>query len=86
MAALIGLTTPAVAISEAECSELLERPGVYASGILFEPYRKALVDSGRAVFANGRVGRMTVMNGCHAGAFANIADKTFSVPSPDQAK
>lgn len=83
MAALIGLTTPATALSDAECSELLTRPDVYASGTLFEPYRKALVASGRAVFKNGRVGRMTVMVGCNAGAFANIAAKTAGVPSPD---
>ncbi|MGI9421775.1 MAG: hypothetical protein ACR2PA_01110 [Hyphomicrobiaceae bacterium] len=86
MAALTGLTTPAMALSEAECSELLKQPEVYASGTLFEPYRKALVDSGRAVFKDGRVGRMTVMVGCNAGAFASIAAKTAGVPSPDQAK
>ena len=87
LAVLLGMTTPATALSNAECSELLKRPGVYVSGSLLEPYRKALVDSGRAVFEGGRVGRMTVMVGCNSGAFDNIAVQTTTrVPLPGEAK
>jgi hypothetical protein len=43
MAVLIGLPTPTMALSEGECLKLLKRPGVYVSGALLEPYRKALV-------------------------------------------
>ena len=87
LAVLVGLTTPATALSNSECSELLKRPGVYVSGSLLEPYRKALVESGRVVFEGGRVGRMTVMVGCNSGAFDNIAAQTTTrVPSPGEAK
>ena len=83
MGALIGLTTAAMALSDAECSELLKRSDVYVSGTLLEPYRKALVDSGRAVFENGRVGRITVLLGCTSGAFDNIETQTTTdLPSP----
>jgi hypothetical protein len=87
MAALIGLTAPAAALSDAECSKLIERPDVYASGTLFDPYRKALVASGRAVFENGRVGRITVMIGCSSGAFDDIKTQvTTGLPSSGEAK
>ena len=83
MAALIGLTTPAMALSDAECSKILKRPDVYVSGTLLEPYRKALIDSGRAVFENGRVGRITVILGCNSGAFDDIETQTTAgLPSP----
>ncbi len=84
---LLGLTTPATALSNAECSDLLKRPGVYVSGILLQPYRKALVDSGRAVFEDGSVGRMTVIVGCNSGVFDKIAVQTTTrVPLPAEAK
>ncbi|MEM9028507.1 MAG: hypothetical protein AAGC70_09070 [Pseudomonadota bacterium] len=69
---LAGLTMPARALSNAECTALLKRNDVYTAGRLLEPYRQALVESGRAVFRDGRVGRITVMTGCTSGAFDNI--------------
>jgi hypothetical protein len=87
MAALIGLRTPAIALSNAECSEIIKRPDVYNSGRLLEPYRKALVASGRAVFEDGRVGRMTVMIGCNSGAFDDIeAQAAADLPAPSKRK
>ena len=87
MAVLIGLTAPARALSVAECSVLIKWPEVYVSGSLLEPYRKALVDSGRAVFEDGSVGRMTVIVGCNSGVFDKIAVQTTTrVPLPAEAK
>ena len=87
MMVLMGLTTPAMALTDAECSELIRRPDVYASGALSEPHRTALVASGRAVFENGEVGRMTVMNGCVSGAFDKIeAQTTADLPSQKMQK
>ena len=82
MAALFGATTSVVALTNSECSELLDRPTVYISGTLLEPYRKALVDSGRAVFQSGEVGRMTVITGCNSGAFDDIeVQATVGLPA-----
>ena len=64
-----ALSAPADAASDAQCTALLSRSDVYVAGKLSEVYRKALIDSGRAVSADGTVDRVTIVNGCNAGAF-----------------
>ena len=62
----------AKAASPLECAALVKLADIYSAGKLSEPYRSALVDSGRAVAADGSIDRITIMNGCNSGAFDSI--------------
>ena len=46
LACLTALSNQAVAATDAECLALLGQPGIYASGILSDPYRGALGEFG----------------------------------------
>jgi hypothetical protein len=69
VAVAMGFGKPAEAANGAECVALLGRADVYALGKLSSAYATALASSGRAVLADGSVDRVTIMNGCNAGAF-----------------
>jgi hypothetical protein len=81
LAVALGIASPVMAASEAECSALLRRPDVYFSGKLSAAYSMALMDSGRWVAADGTVDRVTIMNGCLAGVFALLT--MAAVPNSD---
>jgi len=80
-AMVAALASPVMAASDEQCSDFLNRPGVYVSGRLSTAYRDALRQSGRAILSDGTVDRMTILNGCAASAF----DLTSNAPGGNAA-
>ena len=81
------VTLPAMSASYTDCTKLLKSADIYSAGKLSEPYRSALVKSGRAVAADGSVDRITITNGCNSGAFNSIlSSKDERGPNNDLAE
>lgn len=76
VAVAMGVAEPVEAANGSECAALLSRADVYANGKLSSAYATALVSTGRAVLADGSVDRVTIVNGCNAGAFDALMAKS----------
>ena len=70
---LVVATTPAFAMTDAECAALWGRTDVYAAGKLVPAYAQAVAKSGRTITADGTIDQTGFMAACKADVFMAVA-------------
>ena len=73
--ALAAATNPALAMSDAECSALMNKPGVYipvSSGKLSPAYSEAYIKSGRTMAPDEMIDPAKFMDACKADVFKTV--------------